>query len=67
VLWHYATGMTIQAPPGSYTLGGKEYVVVAAGPAGINFADPRFNKGAPTLEGHYAHPTSALITAFTLP
>jgi hypothetical protein len=48
-------------------LGGKQYVVVAAGPAGINFADPRFNKGAPTLEGHYAHPTSALITAFTLP
>jgi alcohol dehydrogenase (cytochrome c) len=66
-LWHYATGMTIQAPPHSYTAGGKRYVVVAAGPAGVNFADPRLNKGAPTLEGHYSHPTSAQITAFALP
>src|SRR5665213_1125511 len=31
VLWHYATGMTIQAPPGSYVLDGKRYVVIAAG------------------------------------
>jgi alcohol dehydrogenase (cytochrome c) len=67
VLWHYATGMTIQAPPHSYVAGGKRYVVVAAGPAGVNFADPRFSKGAPTLEGRYSHPTSAVITAFALP
>jgi alcohol dehydrogenase (cytochrome c) len=67
VLWHYPTKMTIQAPPGSYMLGGKQYVVVASGPAGVNFADPRFSKGAPTLEGKYAHPTSAVITAFVLP
>jgi len=67
VLWHYPTGMTIQAPPGSYVLGGKQFVVIAAGPAGINFADPRFSKGAPNLEGSYLHPTSAAITAFTLP
>jgi alcohol dehydrogenase (cytochrome c) len=67
VLWHYPTGMTIQAPAGSYEAGGKQYVVVAAGPAGVNFADPRFSKGAPTLEGKYSHPTSAVITAFTLP
>ena len=67
VLWHYATGMTIQAPAASYVLGGKQYVVVGAGPAGVNFADPRFNKGAPTLEGTYSHATAAQITAFTLP
>ncbi len=67
VLWHYATGMTIQAPAHTYVVGGKRYVVVAAGPAGVNFADPRFNKGAPTLEGKYSHPTSAMITAFSLP
>jgi alcohol dehydrogenase (cytochrome c) len=67
VLWHYATGMTIQAPAGTYTAGGKRYVVIAAGPAGVNFADPRLKQGAPTLEGSYKHPTSATITAFTLP
>jgi alcohol dehydrogenase (cytochrome c) len=67
VLWHYATGMTIQAPAHTYMAGGKRYVVVAAGPAGVNFADPRLKQGAPTLEGHYSHPTSAMITAFTLP
>jgi alcohol dehydrogenase (cytochrome c) len=67
VLWHYPTGMTIQAPAGTYTLGGKQFVVIAAGPAGVNFADPRFNKGAPTLEGKYSHPTAAQISAFTLP
>ncbi|HEX3551538.1 MAG TPA: PQQ-binding-like beta-propeller repeat protein [Candidatus Elarobacter sp.] len=67
VLWHYATGMTIQAPPSSYVVGGKRYVAIAAGPAGVNFADPRLNQGAPTLEGRYTHPTRAMITAFTLP
>ncbi|MBD5634341.1 MAG: PQQ-binding-like beta-propeller repeat protein, partial [Candidatus Eremiobacteraeota bacterium] len=67
VLWHYPTNMAIQAPPGSYALDGKQYVVIAAGPAGINFADPRMHQGAPTLEGTYKHPASAAITAFTLP
>jgi alcohol dehydrogenase (cytochrome c) len=67
VLWHFATGMTIQAPPDTYMVGGKRYVAIAAGPAGVNFADPRFNKGAPTLEGSYKHATSAMITAFALP
>jgi hypothetical protein len=59
--------MTIQAPPDTYMVGGKRYVAIAAGPAGVNFADPRFNKGAPTLEGSYKHATSAMITAFALP
>ena len=67
VLWHSATNQTIQAPPGSYSAGGKQYVIVASGPAGINFADPRFAKGAPTLEGTYSHATKATITAFALP
>ncbi len=67
VLWHYATDMTIQAPPTSYVADGKRYVAVAAGPAGVNFADPRLKQGAPTLEGRYSHPTRAMITAFTLP
>jgi outer membrane protein assembly factor BamB len=67
VLWHYPTGMTIQAPPGTYVVDGKRYVVIAAGPAGVNFADPRLGKGAPTLEGSYKHPTVASITAFALP
>lgn len=66
VLWHYATGMTIQAPASTYVVGGKRYIAIAAGPAGVNFADPRFGKGAPTLEGHYSHATSAMITAFAL-
>jgi len=67
VLWHYATGMTIQAPPTSYVVDGKRYVAVAAGPAGVNFADPRLHQGAPTLEGRYSHPTQAMVTAFALP
>ena len=67
VLWHHPTNQTIQAPPGSYSAGGKQYVIVASGPAGINFADPRFGQGAPTLEGTYTHSTKATITAFTLP
>ncbi len=67
VLWHYPTNMTIQAPPSSYALDGKQYVAIAAGPAGVNFADPRFGKGAPTLEGTYKTPPTAMITAFSLP
>jgi alcohol dehydrogenase (cytochrome c) len=67
VLWHNPTSQTIEAPAGSYSLAGKQYVVIASGPAGINFVDPRFGKGVPTLEGTYAHPVKATITAFTLP
>jgi alcohol dehydrogenase (cytochrome c) len=67
VLWHHATGLTIQAPASYYELDGKPYVVVGAGPAGVNFADPRLGQGAPTLEGTYSHPVRAAITAFTMP
>jgi alcohol dehydrogenase (cytochrome c) len=67
VLWHYPTGLAIQAPPAYYELDGKPYVVIAAGPAGVNFADPRMNQGAPTLEGTYSHPVRAQITAFSTP
>ena len=67
VLWHYPMGLTIQAPASYYELDGKPYIVVGAGPAGVNFADPRFGQGAPTLEGSYAHPVNAVITAFTTP
>ncbi|HZO95707.1 MAG TPA: PQQ-binding-like beta-propeller repeat protein [Candidatus Baltobacteraceae bacterium] len=67
VLWHWASGMAIQAPAMTYEAGGKQYVAVAVGPAGVNFADPRMGQGAPTLEGRYTHPTHAAITAFALP
>jgi len=67
VLWHNPTNQTIQAPPASYSVGGKQYVVIASGPAGVNFADPRLGQGAPTLEGTYSHATKATITAFSLP
>lgn len=66
-LWHYPTGQAIQAPSMSYVLDGKRYVEIASGPAGVNFADPRLNQGAPTLEGSYTHPTSATVTVFALP
>ncbi|MGD0052761.1 MAG: PQQ-binding-like beta-propeller repeat protein [Vulcanimicrobiaceae bacterium] len=67
VLWHSVTGHAIQAPASTYVVGGKRYVAIANGPAGVNFADPRMNQGAPTLEGTYAHPVSAQITAYALP
>jgi alcohol dehydrogenase (cytochrome c) len=67
VLWHDVTGHAIQAPASTYTAGGKRFVAIANGPAGVNFADPRMNQGAPTLEGTYTHPVSAQITAYTLP
>jgi alcohol dehydrogenase (cytochrome c) len=67
VLWHSVTGHAIQAPASTYVVGGKRYVAIANGPAGINFVDPRMNQGAPTLEGTYAHPVSAQITAYALP
>ena len=67
VLWHFPTGLTIQAPPTYYEVGGKPYVAVGAGPAGVNFADPRLGQGAPTLEGTYSHRVRAEITAFTTP
>jgi alcohol dehydrogenase (cytochrome c) len=67
VLWHDVTGHAIQAPASTYVVGGKRYVVIANGPAGVNFADPRMNQGAPTLEGTYTHPVTAQITAYALP
>ena len=67
VLWHDPLKLTIQAPPSYYELNGKPYVVIGAGPAGVNFADPRFGQGAPTMEGTYGHAVKAEITAFTTP
>jgi alcohol dehydrogenase (cytochrome c) len=31
ILWHFQAGAGVNAPPSSYTVGGKQYVVVAAG------------------------------------
>jgi alcohol dehydrogenase (cytochrome c) len=31
ILWHFQAGAGVNAPPSSYTIGGKQYVVVAAG------------------------------------
>jgi alcohol dehydrogenase (cytochrome c) len=55
VLWHYATGSTIEAPPTSYTLDGKEFVVVGSGQPG--------NQLVPELPSANA---GSMITAFTL-
>lgn len=40
VLWHFATGGTIIAPPVSYTFRGKQYIAVAAGSAFLTFCLP---------------------------
>lgn len=39
LLWHYDTGSSITAPPTAFVMGGKEYVIVAAGQPG-NFEVP---------------------------
>jgi len=31
ILWQFQAGAGVNAPPSSYTVGGKQYVVVAAG------------------------------------
>jgi alcohol dehydrogenase (cytochrome c) len=31
ILWHFQAGAGVNAPPSSYTIGGKQYIVVAAG------------------------------------
>ncbi len=56
VLWHYATGSTIEAPPASYMLDGKQYVIVGSGQPG--------NQQVPELSKTNA---GSMITAFALP
>jgi alcohol dehydrogenase (cytochrome c) len=56
ILWKYSTGSTIAAPPATYTIGGKEYVVVGSGNPTGNFALP----GLPATNA------GAMISAFTL-
>lgn len=40
VLWHFQTGAEIRAPPISYSLRGKQYIAIAAGPNVIAFQVP---------------------------
>jgi alcohol dehydrogenase (cytochrome c) len=39
-LWHFQTGAAIKAPPISYSLRGKQYIAVAAGPNMLSFKLP---------------------------
>jgi alcohol dehydrogenase (cytochrome c) len=55
VLWKYATGSPILAPPASYTVGDKEFVVVASGQPG-NQTVPEIPKTSPA---------GSLISAFS--
>jgi alcohol dehydrogenase (cytochrome c) len=57
VLWKFPTGSTISAPPATYTIAGKQYVVVGSGNPTGNFALP----GLPATNA------GAMISAFTLP
>ena len=56
ILWSYDTGAYIQAPTESYEVNGKEFVVVASGPAG--------NAAIPELPDQPGSRRS--ISAFTL-
>lgn len=40
VLWHFQTGAQVKAPPISYTLRGKQYIAIAAGPNMLAFKLP---------------------------
>jgi alcohol dehydrogenase (cytochrome c) len=40
VVWHFWTGAEIKAPPISYSLRGKQYIAIAAGPNLIAFKTP---------------------------
>ncbi len=55
VLWHYPTGSSIIAPPTSYELDGKQYIVVGSGQPGNQLVPelPKTNAGS-------------MITAFSL-
>jgi alcohol dehydrogenase (cytochrome c) len=57
VLWHFATGAPIKAPPATYVADGKQYIIVASGAPGENFSVP----GVPTTND------GAIISAFALP
>jgi outer membrane protein assembly factor BamB len=37
VLWHFQTGADIKAPPISYSVKGKQYIALAAGPNVLAF------------------------------
>jgi glucose dehydrogenase len=39
-LWHFRTGGNVKAPPISYSVGGNQYVAIAAGPNMIAFKLP---------------------------
>jgi alcohol dehydrogenase (cytochrome c) len=39
-LWHFQTGANIKAPPISYSVGGKQYIAIAAGPNMLSFKLP---------------------------
>lgn len=56
IVWQADTGSSIIAPPMSYELGGKQYVVVSSGEPG--------NQKVPELAGTTMH--GALVTAYTL-
>ncbi|GAC1433798.1 MAG: PQQ-dependent methanol/ethanol family dehydrogenase [Candidatus Velthaea sp.] len=56
VLWHYPTKSTIEAPPATYMVDGKQYIVVGSGQPG-NQAVPELAKGN----------AGSMISAFTLP
>jgi alcohol dehydrogenase (cytochrome c) len=56
ILWQFATGEPIKAPPSSYVVDGRPYVIVGSGPPGLNFSLP----GVP------ADAKTALISSFTL-
>jgi len=59
VLWSYDTGGYITAPTESYEVNGKEFIVIAAGPAG--------NASIPELpQSSSASGPAPVITAFTL-
>jgi len=56
VLWKFPTGSTIAAPPATYTIGNRQFVIVGSGNANGNFPVP----GMATNAG-------AMLSAFTLP
>lgn len=56
LLWKYETGASIAAPPATYTLNGKRYVIVASG-------TPGFLK----VPKEKANPDPAHLTAFVMP
>lgn len=46
-LWHFNTGQTIRASPMTYSVGGKQYVSIAAESDVFTFSLPVVNEQAP--------------------